>query len=61
MEEGFSEARGDSCIAHEYEEGNGLTHEDAIERAPDTELPISDAARELARVIRDGARKGRGN
>ena len=50
--------RGDTCIAHEYEEGKGVTHEEAIERAPDTELPISHEAKELARVIRDGNRRG---
>ena len=46
--------RCDTAIAHEYEEGNGRTHDEAIARAPDTELPISDKARELARKIRDG-------
>ena len=45
--------RCDTAIAHEYEEGNGYTHDEAIGRA-DTELPISHAARELARKIRDG-------
>jgi hypothetical protein len=46
--------RYDTTIAHEYEEGNGSTHDEAIRRAQDTELPISHAARELARKIRDG-------
>jgi hypothetical protein len=50
--------RADTCIAHEFEEGNGSTHAEAIERAPDTELPISRAARELARIIRAGNRRG---
>jgi len=49
--------RADTCIAHEFEEGNGLSHDEAIERAPDTGLPITHAARELARVIRDGNRR----
>jgi hypothetical protein len=49
--------RADTCIAHEFEEGNGLTHEEAIERAPDTNLPITHEARELARIIRAGARQ----
>jgi hypothetical protein len=43
--------RGDVIIAHEWEEGNGYSHDEAIVRAPDTELPISLAARELARMI----------
>jgi hypothetical protein len=30
------------------------THEEAIARAPGTDLPVSHAARELARRIRDG-------
>jgi hypothetical protein len=47
----------DSGIAHEYEEGNGYSHHEAIERAPDTELPISHEAREPARKIRDGNRR----
>jgi hypothetical protein len=46
--------RCDTAIAHEYEEGNGITHDEAIARAHDTELPISNRARELARRIRDG-------
>jgi hypothetical protein len=49
--------RMDSVIAHEYEEGSGYSHGEAVERAPDTELPIPAAARELARTIRDGDRK----
>ncbi len=44
-------------IAHEYEEGNGYSHDEALERAPETELPISHKARELARKIRDKERK----
>ena len=51
--------RMDSVIAHEYEEGSGYSHDEAVERAPDTELPIPTAARELARTIRDGDRKRR--
>lgn len=46
--------RCDTAIAHEYEEGNGFTHDEAIARAPDTELPISHEARALAGRIRDG-------
>jgi hypothetical protein len=49
--------RADICIAHEYEEGNTSSHDAAVERAPETALPISHEARELARVIRDGNRR----
>ena len=46
--------RCDNAIAHEYEEGKGVSHDQAIIRTPDTELPISHRARELGRKIRDG-------
>ena len=47
----------DRClIAHEYEEAKTGSHDLAVERAPDTELPISFEARELARAIRESAR-----
>lgn len=46
--------RADAVIAHEFEEGNGRSHDEAIARAPTTALPISPAARNLARKIRDG-------
>ncbi len=49
-------ARMDAGIAHEYEEGNGHSHDEAIDRAPETDLPISPAARELAREIKDAVR-----
>jgi hypothetical protein len=51
--------RGDTITAHEYEESMGYSHDDAIARAPDTELPISQAARALTRKIRDGASRRR--
>ena len=50
----------DSGIAHEYEEAKGGGgHEYAYEHAPETELPIRQEARELARKIRDGERRCR--
>src|SRR3954469_16429293 len=52
-------SRMDCIIAHEYEEGNGYPHDEAVDRAPETELPIGHEARELARKIRDGERKRR--
>jgi hypothetical protein len=50
------DTRSELIITHEYEEGNGSTHDEAIRRAPDTGLPISHAARELARGISEGHR-----
>lgn len=46
----------DATIAHEFEEARLGTHEAAVEHAPDTDLPIRPAARELARKIRDAER-----
>ncbi len=46
----------DAAIAHEYEEGNTGSHDLAVEQAPDTALPISHEARELARRIREAVR-----
>jgi hypothetical protein len=43
--------RMDSVITHEYKEGNGYSHDEAVERAPETELPISHKARELECVL----------
>jgi hypothetical protein len=52
--------RVDAGIAHEFEEAkSGGDHRQAVERAPDTTLPISHEARELARKLRDGERKRR--
>ena len=45
--------RADAVIAHEFEEASGamaLQHEEATQKAADTELLISDAARLLLRV-----------
>jgi hypothetical protein len=44
-------------IAHQHEEAlAGGDNQQAMEHAPDTSLPISHEARELARKIRDGER-----
>jgi hypothetical protein len=45
----------DAVVAHEYEEHrNGFDHEAAVELTPETELPISARAREIARAMRRG-------
>jgi hypothetical protein len=42
----------DSIIAHEFEEHrNGMDHEAALRAAPNTELPISDRAREICMAM----------
>jgi hypothetical protein len=51
--------RAEAIIAHEYVEHEGGSHDYAVEHTPDTELPISLAARELALAMRDGWRARR--
>jgi hypothetical protein len=47
----------DAIIAHEYEEHrHGMSHVEALEHAPATELPISDRAREILRAMEKGWR-----
>jgi hypothetical protein len=41
-----------AAIAHEHEEGKSGSHPDAVENAPETELPIGGRARKLLRTIR---------
>jgi hypothetical protein len=45
--------RVDAVIAHEYEELLGATHAQALRRAPNTTLNISEEARKLLRAMRD--------
>jgi hypothetical protein len=47
------ETRALAVLAHQNEESQGHTHEEAVEMAPDTALPITHAARGLLRIIRD--------
>jgi len=50
----------DSVIAHEYEESIGGRHDDAVLRAAETTLPISNPARRILRAIADHeAQRGR--
>jgi hypothetical protein len=61
FEQASLRTRIDNAIAHEYEEHKGgMDHAYAVEHTPDTELPISHEARELARKLRDGERKAKG-
>jgi hypothetical protein len=43
--------RVDAIIAHEHAEAKGMDHMEAVNRAPDTDLPIREGARRLLRVI----------
>jgi hypothetical protein len=51
------ETRAMVVLPHEEIESRGYTHEDAVEMAPDTALPITHAARELLRIIREEQRR----
>ena len=48
--------RCDAVIAHEYHEGQGVSHSEAERRAAQTELPVTDGAR---RILRAMAERGR--
>ncbi len=50
------ETRAMAILPHEDIESRGYTHEEAVEMSPDTALPISHAARELLRGIREEER-----
>jgi hypothetical protein len=50
----------DQCIAHEYAEAAGISHEEAVQRAADTPLPIRDTARQRLRAIAGAERRGKG-
>lgn len=51
------ETRAMAVLPHEQIEGRGYRHEEAVEMAPDTNLPIAHAARELLRIIREEQRQ----
>jgi hypothetical protein len=47
----------DSIIAHEFEEHrNGMDHVASLKAAPETDLPISERAREICRAMEKGWR-----
>jgi hypothetical protein len=47
----------DAVLAHEWEEAERRDHLDAAEHAPETALPISEAARVLLRILREAERE----
>jgi len=50
----------DAIVAHEYEEHAGGTHEGAMERAAETELPIREKSRSLLRIVAQAEKQRRG-
>jgi hypothetical protein len=50
----------DAAIVHEFEEHRCGSHEQAVERAPETDLPVGGRARALLRAIRLGEQSTRG-
>lgn len=51
----------DSIIVHEYEEAKGVSHAEAVARAPDTELPVRRQVRDILRAMAEGETdRGRG-
>jgi hypothetical protein len=51
------ETRAMAVLAHEDLESQGHTHQEAVEMAPDTSLPITRAAKELLRIIHEEERQ----
>lgn len=49
----------DAVIAHEHMEAQGIPHDEVVQRASDTELPISANARKILRSMAEGANQGR--
>jgi hypothetical protein len=48
-----------AVIAHEDIESRGLPYAEAVQRAPETELPIGEDARRILRSIAAGAKRER--
>jgi hypothetical protein len=46
----------DAIVAHEHLEAQGKPHEELVQRAPDTELPIGENARKILRSMAEGAK-----
>jgi hypothetical protein len=48
--------RCDAVIAHEYHEGQGVSHAEAERRAAQTELPVTDGARRILNAMTERGR-----
>jgi hypothetical protein len=49
----------DAVIAHEFEEGRGLSHNHVVERVADTRLLISENARRILKSVAEGVKRQR--
>jgi hypothetical protein len=49
----------DAVTAHEHLEALGLPHAEVVQRAPGTELPVSENARRILRSMAQGVKRGR--
>jgi hypothetical protein len=49
----------DSVVAHEHLEGQGVSHDEVVERAAGTSLPITENARKILRAQAEGVKRGR--
>ena len=47
----------EAVIVHEHLEAQGIPHDEVVERAADTNLPISENARHILRSIAEGVRR----
>ncbi len=47
----------DAVIAHEHLEAQGVSHHEVVQRAPDTELPITENARRILRSMAEGVKR----
>jgi hypothetical protein len=50
----------DAVIAHEHLEAQGVPHDEVVQRAPDTELPIGENARRILRSMAEGVKRRKG-
>jgi hypothetical protein len=50
----------DQIIAHEYAEASGISHDEAVQRAAETALPISEMARRRLREIAEAEKRRKG-
>src|SRR5207248_2471665 len=56
--QGHRRDRIDAVIAHEHEEAEGVRHEQAVQRAAETPLAVSDHARRILRAIAENEKPG---
>ncbi len=47
----------EAVIVHEYLEAQGIAHDEVVERAAETDLPIGENARRILRRIAEGVRR----